>query len=99
MPALVDGLVELFKKQAENGSRPIASWQAHMLSKTLSAHPEAAYQLLHCIELLLLELGDDVTETEPALWRQLRPFLSFTLLDYGPQGNRPILDLCWPLRH
>ncbi|KAK9905743.1 hypothetical protein WJX75_005520 [Coccomyxa subellipsoidea] len=88
VPPLVDGLVELFKKQAENGSQPIASWQAHLLSKTLSAHPEASYQLLHCIELLLLELGDDVTETEPALWMHLRPFLSFTLLDYGPQGER-----------
>ena len=90
VPPVVDGLVDLFKKQAVDGSQPAATWQAHLLSKTLCAHPEASYQLLHRIELLISELGDNGHETEPALWTHLRPFLSFCLLDHGHQGTKAL---------
>lgn len=81
VPALVDGLVKLFRKQADQNVQPQATWQAHLLSKTLCTHPEAPFQLLDCMQPLFL------ADPMQLLWDHLNPFFSFSLLDHGPRGK------------
>ncbi|BDA47327.1 probable protein RST1 at N-terminal half [Coccomyxa sp. Obi] len=89
VPLLVNGLVQLFRQQANDFSQPQATWRAHLLSKTLCAHQDAAYQLMECIDGLLLEINANYGMSYALnLWMQLRPFLSYVLLDHGPQGEQ-----------
>ncbi len=91
----MNGLVELFRQQANGSSQPQATWRAHLLSKTLCAHQDASYQLMECIDGLLLEINANFGQQYAhTLWMHLRPFLSYSLLDHGPQGAlAPILLL------
>ncbi|CAL8472221.1 g11763 [Coccomyxa elongata] len=89
VPLLVNGLVELFRQQANGSSQPQATWRAHLLSKTLCAHQDASYQLMECIDGLLLEINANFgKQYAGTLWIHLRPFLSYSLLDHGPQGEQ-----------
>ena len=103
VPLLVHGLVELFVRQANGSSQPQATWRSHLLSKTLCAHQDASYQLMEGIHGLLLEIDRSFCTMRGCdLWMHLRPFLSYSLLDHGPQGSSAlhlcatiVLQGCW----